>query len=342
MSGFDSNPFADPEAGLVKHEQKKTTEELIDDFNPFAVDQFANQPPAASQPAIMQPSTTAEQPPPYSAPFVSPPVASSSSATQGVTDDLQRRQEELDRKAAEIERREREMNQNIQASARTNNFPPLPRWFPIKPCFYQDFNLDIPTEFQKLVKAHFYLWMSYGILLLVNVGGALGSLVTSTVPQCGTTFGLSILYFILFTPCAFVCWYRPVYKAFRLDSSFNFFFYFFVFFIQFIANIVQCLGIDGSGTCGFINGLQSINKNVAVGVIMIIIGVLFAICAGLAMIFLIRVHRIYRSSGASFSKAQQEFAQGVMRNKTVQQTATSVATEAARSAAEQTFTDVRH
>jgi|SRR6218665_915749 len=32
-----------------KHEQKKTTEELIDDFNPFAVDQFANQPPAASQ-----------------------------------------------------------------------------------------------------------------------------------------------------------------------------------------------------------------------------------------------------------------------------------------------------
>ena len=67
----------------------------------------------------MQPSTTAEQPPPYSAPFVSPPVASSSSATQGVTDDLQRRQEELDRKAAEIERREREMNQNIQASGRT-------------------------------------------------------------------------------------------------------------------------------------------------------------------------------------------------------------------------------
>lgn len=341
MSGFESNPFADPEAGLGGRDEKKkkTTEELIDDFNPFAVDQFANQPAAASQPAIMQPSTSIEQPPPYTA--ASAPVASSS-ATQFVADDLQRRQEELDRKAAEIDRREKEMNQNIQASARTNNFPPLPSWFPIKPCFYQDFNLDIPSEFQKIVKAHFYLWMSYGILLLVNVGGALGSLVTNTVTQCGTTFGLSILYFILFTPCAFVCWYRPVYKAFRLDSSFNFFFYFFVFFIQFGANIIQCIGIDGSGTCGFINGIQSTNKNVAVGVIMIIIGALFASCAAIAMILLIRVHRIYRSSGASFSKAQQEFAQGVMRNRTVQQTASTVATEAARSAAEQTFTDVRH
>lgn len=344
MSGFDSNPFADPEAGLGGHsENKKSTEELIDDFNPFAVDQFANQQPAASQPAIMQPSTSTEQPPPYTVSSSIPaPVASSLSATQSVTDDLQRRQEELDRKAAEIDRREKEMNQNIQASTRTNNFPPLPKWFPIKPCFYQDFNVDIPGECQKIVKAHFYLWMSYCILLLVNVGGALGSLITNSASQAGTTFGLSILYFILFTPCAFVCWYRPVYKAFRSDSSFNFFFYFFVFFIQFCANCIQAIGINGSGTCGFINGIGSTQDHLAVGIIMIIIGSLFASCAVIAMILLLRVHRIYRSSDASFSKAQQEFSQGVMQNKTVRQTATSVASEAARSAAEQTFTDVRH
>lgn len=31
----------------------------------------------------------------------------------------------------------------------------------------------------------------------------------------GVDFGLSILWFVLFTPVAFICWYRPVYKAFR-------------------------------------------------------------------------------------------------------------------------------
>jgi hypothetical protein len=31
----------------------------------------------------------------------------------------------------------------------------------------------------------------------------------------GTAFGLSILWFVIFTPCAFLCWYRPIYKAFR-------------------------------------------------------------------------------------------------------------------------------
>lgn len=31
----------------------------------------------------------------------------------------------------------------------------------------------------------------------------------------GVDFGLSILWFVIFTPCAFLCWYRPIYKAFR-------------------------------------------------------------------------------------------------------------------------------
>lgn len=31
----------------------------------------------------------------------------------------------------------------------------------------------------------------------------------------GSTLGLSILWVLLFIPASFVCWYRPVYKAFR-------------------------------------------------------------------------------------------------------------------------------
>jgi len=43
-----------------------------------------------------------------------------------------------------------------------------------------------------------------------------------------------------------------------------------------------------------------------------------------------QVHRIYRSTGASFSKAQTEFSQGVMSNQAVQGAATNVATGAVK------------
>ena len=72
--------------------------------------------------------------------------------------ELLKRQEELERKAAELDRREREM-QSLSQHGRKNNWPPLPSNFPVGPCFYQDFSVDIPVEFQKTVKLMYYLWM---------------------------------------------------------------------------------------------------------------------------------------------------------------------------------------
>lgn len=45
-----------------------------------------------------------------------------------------------------------------------------------------------------------------------------------------------------------------------------------------------------------------------------------------------QVHMMYRTTGASFEKAQQEFATGVMSNKTVQTAAANAASTAAQGA----------
>jgi len=336
MSDFDENPFADPSVQNATQAARQTQNASLEDYDPFGggggssggvnVNGINPTITATASPAVMQPVN-----------FEAPPPAYQPTPAQRIdTEDLRRRQEELDRKAAELQQREQELlrQQNLAASGgvvRGNNWPPLPSWFPIQPCFYQDFQVDIPIEFQRIVKMTYYLWMFHLGILFMNVLGGLAFFIVDSSPG-GTVFGLGILYLILFAPCSFICWYRPLYKAFRNDSSFNFMLFFFVFAVQSVASVVQCIGFSFLGTCGFINSIETFGENVGAAIVMFLVAIGFASAAAADILLIIRVHRIYRSSGASVSKAKEEFTTGMMSNKNVQSFAADAATAAARNA----------
>lgn len=352
MSGFDANPFADPFASNPFADpavtrvtnQTNMAQPALDDYNPFADQQKSQQTQKigtgnapqytapqikqdAPQPAVMQP--IAEPPPAYS-PTAAQPVTSA---------ELQRKQEELERKAAELQAKEEALRQGTY-NARANNWPPLPKKFCFGPCFYQDISVDIPLEFQKLVKTMYYLWMFYVCVLFLNTLGCLALLFSSS--DYITLFGFSVLAVVLFTPLSFVCWFRPLYKAIRSDSSFNFMVFFFIFFFQFVLAVIYAIGIPNFGSCGFIVGIGAIGKYPVGGTLALIIAALHTIFAVSSFFMLVKIHRMYRSTGASFAKAQEEFTSGVLRNEHVQNAAATAVAGAARQAVNQTISGNRY
>ncbi|KAK8394561.1 hypothetical protein O3P69_006609 [Scylla paramamosain] len=337
MSNFDDNPFADPFSEPSIQQATRNTTSGLEEYDPFSgkpptqnvpTTQIGNagNPPTyvqptvgvTNQPAVVNPTPTPANPPAYTP----------SAQQQVTTAEFQRRQEELEKKAEELARKEEELKNAGAGAARQDNWPPLPSFCPVGPCFYQDINVDIPLEFQKIVRMLYYLWMFHVLMLMLNILGGLGMFIALAD---GATFGLAIVYFALFTPFSYVCWFRPIYKAFRSDSSFNFMVFFFVFSFQLIVSIINAIGIPSMGSCGVLNGLMSINYEgvspKVVGAIVLLIASGWIVLALLDFVTITKVHRIYRSTGASFAKAQAEFSQGVMRNEHVQ-TATANAASA--------------
>ncbi|XP_012142874.1 secretory carrier membrane protein isoform X3 [Megachile rotundata] len=344
MSGFDENPFAEPsindpfaDPAIRRAVSSTPANRGLEDYNPFA-DQGtqgtaqvrgASNPPiyggvgATQQPATLQP-TSQEAPPPNYARTPQQTVNAALGSTLSLTSDVNQRSE------PEWKGRTEEDMRNTPYYPKRHNWPPLPDKCCFQPCFDQDIDVEISTDFQKVVRQLYHLWMFHGCVLVLNV---FGGFVLILCNERFSTFGLGILYLILFTPFSFLCWFRPAYKAFKNDSSINFMVFFFVFFFQLIVTAIQAIGIPGSGTCGIITAMLMFDKSakgIFVGLLLLFIALCFVLAACGDLLLLTKIHRIYRSSEASVSKAQQEFATTFLRNEHVQNAASNVAATAVR------------
>lgn len=210
---------------------------------------------------------------------------------------------------------------------RANNFPPLPQFVRVRPCFYQNIEEEIPAQHQQLVRRVYMLWLMYSGTLCLNV--------ISCIAWCAgggnvINFGFSLLWLILFSPCSYTCWFRPLYKAFRADSSFNFMAFFFIFFLQCVLALIQAVGIPGWGTCGWIATVRFFTINLGSAIVMLITAVLFTAVTALMALVLIKVHRMYRGGGGSLERAQEEWSTGLWKSAPVREAGFNVAAQTAQ------------
>ncbi|OAD61089.1 Secretory carrier-associated membrane protein 1 [Eufriesea mexicana] len=339
MSGFDENPFGEPnindpfsDPAIRRAVSSNPTNRGLEDYNPFAEQSSqgtaqvrgASNPPiygglgATQQPATLQPSNQEPQAtnyarPPQPKPNVGLGSPLSPTADVNVQPELKTRTED-------------EMRPPYYSQ--TNNWPPLPDKCCFQPCFQQDIDMEIHINFQKVVRQLYHLWIFHSCVLILNV---IGGFILLLCNKGFSTFGLGILYLLLFTPFSFLCWFRPSYKAF---NSFNFIVFFFVFFFQLIVTAIQAIGIPGSGTCGIIVAIRMFDntaKGTFVGFLLLLIAICFVLTACGELLLLTKVHRIYRSLNVvSVSKAQQEFATTFLRNEHLQRAAGNLASSAVR------------
>lgn len=329
------NPFADPYVALSANEKKDvptsapTSSAQLPSYMEKPPEYSTMSTPPSTQTSI-QPAQTYFQPKPFAAETQPVNLQGIQPAFPGQSNQptfsstSQINQAELERKANELEAREQELNRIQRKALKVNNFPPLPSFCPWKPCYYHDISLEIPVSAQRTCKIMFYLWQFYVLTLVVNFISSLALLVggDTNSDSAGSTFGVSLVFMVLFAPCSFVFWYRPIYKALRDDSSFNYMLFFFVFFCQIVFCVLCALGIPRFGTVGWINGIAQVTRgNQAVAALMLITGLMWTVlCVGMVF-YLKRLHAAYRTSGASLEKAQGELAVGIASNKAVQNVA---------------------
>ncbi|XP_026202049.1 secretory carrier-associated membrane protein 4 isoform X2 [Anabas testudineus] len=210
---------------------------------------------------------------------------------------------------------------------RVNNFPPLPQFLRIKPCFYQNIEEEIPGPHQQLLRRAFILWKMYSGTLFLNF---ISCIAWWAGGGNAINVGFALLWLILFSPCSYACWFRPLYKAFRADSSFNFMAFFFVFFAQCVLTFIQSIGISGWGTCGWIATVMFFSVNVGSAVVMLITTLLFTLVTVLMALVLIKVHRLYRGGGGSLQHAREEWSSGMWKNAPVREAGFHAVAQAAQ------------
>jgi len=196
---------------------------------------------------------------------------------------------------------------------RPANWPPLPAGccWPFKPCFHHDFQGEIPDWGYSAVKILYYKWVAYCACLFWNMICCFAALgLKDKGSDEYASAGMSVAFFILLGPLGYLCWFQSLYQAMRKDSSLRFGWFFFTFTFQWVTSVIFAVGIPRGGASGVWVSIAAIGQNTIIGILMFTSAGMWIILALFNSYILKTVLTLYRSSGQSLEKAQQEAVSG--------------------------------
>ncbi|XP_047159758.1 secretory carrier-associated membrane protein-like [Vigna umbellata] len=227
--------------------------------------------------------------------------------------DLKKKEKELQAKEAELRRREQEVRRKEEAAARAGIVLEEKNWPPFFPIIHHDIANEIPVHLQRLQYVAFTSLLGLALCLTWNIIAVTAAWIKGEGVKI---WFLAIIYFIAGIPGAYVLWYRPLYRAFRTDSSLNFgwFFLFYLLHLGFciLAAVAPPIVFKGKSFTGILAAIDVVGNHAVIGILYFVGFGLFCIETLISIWVIQQVYMYFRGSGKA-AEMKREAARGALR-----------------------------
>ena len=222
---------------------------------------------------------------------------------------LMAQRRDLERREAEILRRERDLEVR-ERSARGAGGGQKPNWpFSFYAFTYHNISEEIPQHHRSCVRFCYTVYCIFALALVSNFFTALARLF---VHMEFSSFLMAFIYMVCGIPGAYLAWYRRIYNSCKADRAFGFLWFFLMFmvhigFVSFAALAPpNMFGAQKWSLCGILNLNEALQGNKIIGVMHAIVMVLFAVDSFLSVLCIRWVYGSFRGGGHSLEQARAE------------------------------------
>lgn len=324
---------------------------FLDDGNPFMIAGDTDDDDIIDTPFVEKKAVpkTKAKPPVYQPPSTSTgsdfksssrnDAASSTFADEVVSAELLAKQEDLKKREAALEERER--NAELIVQRHNKNYPPFPAFCCLKPWVYHNIQDELPEGSWTRQKAYWVYWHFHWITMTLNILGAVAQMQLGGVAHIGLEGPLvslifSIIYWLAFTYIGFYLLYRSLYIGIKDGSSFRLVVHLGTQVLHVCYTLYMSVGVYHTGGAGFIGAVDLWNTGHHFSSsFLFCLAIAWFFDAAVGVVFFLLHYRFFKANGHSLAEAQSQALSSAASNKAVRDATFTIAESAIKTSASQ-------